>query len=508
MSKYYLTTPIYYVNAPPHIGSAYTTIAADVLARYYRQRGSDVFFLTGTAEHGTKMAQHAAAVNQTPQAFVDENAAYFQAAWAKLNIEYSDFIRTTEPRHARAVTLFFERLKASGKIYEGEYAGLYCVGHEAFLKESELDAQGNCPDHQAAPQHITEKNWFFRLSEYADPLKERITSGAFAIAPESRRNEVLAFIDQGLEDISISRQNVEWALPLPWDETQTIYVWLDELFNYCSAIGYGADEEKFRRYWPADLHLIGKDIVKFHCIIWPALLLAINEPLPKKVFAHGYFTVDGQKMSKTLGNIVDPVAIAGEYGADALRYFLLRDIPFGNDGDFSHERLRDRYNADLANGLGNLVSRTLNMIEQFHPSFSPSREGELEGVAHVGKTLSAVSAHLENLAFDKALDTIWRTIAAADALIEKTKPWELARRAGKTGAGETPGVFPSTPGVKEAPVEEARQELEEILSNLYATLAAINQALAPFLPDTHAKLTQLLAARPLKKPITPLFARR
>lgn len=503
--KFFVTTPIYYVNAPPHIGSAYTTIAADVLARYHRQHGADIFFLTGTAEHGTKMAQHAAAGNQTPQAFVDKNAAYFQAAWHKLNIEYTDFIRTTEPRHARAVALFFERLKASGQIYEGEYEGLYCVGHEAFLKQSELDASGQCPDHQTVPQRITEKNWFFRLSAYTGTLKERITSSAFEIAPESRRHEVLAFIEQGLEDISISRQNVEWALPLPWDETQTIYVWLDELFNYCSAIGYGADEEKFRRYWPADLHLIGKDIIKFHCIIWPALLLAINEPLPKKVFAHGYFTVNGQKMSKTLGNIVDPLKVAAEYGVDALRYFLLRDIPFGSDGDFSHDRLRERYNADLANGLGNLVSRVLNMMEQ--SDFSPPgvyppnwREGGVPAAEAAGEgvnLLARVNSHLANLAFDKALAAIWQAISAADELIEQKKPWQLAKSS-------------APPAAPAEALREGRDkgELEGVLSHLYITLTRINQALAPFMPDTHQKLTTLLAARPLKKPAVPLFARK
>jgi len=502
MNKFYITTPIYYVNAQPHIGSAYTTIAADVLARYYRAQNYDVHFLTGTAEHGTKMATAAKAAGQTPQEFVDTNSRLFKTAWDKLGIKYDDFIRTTETRHESAVKKFFLKLQKSGKVYEDEYQGLYCVGHEAFIKESELDDQGNCPDHARPPEKIKEKNWFFKLSDYADLLKTKITSGEFQIEPPSRRHEVLSFIEQGLEDISISRPHVEWAIPLPWDTSQTIYVWLDELFNYCSAIGYGSDQEKFNTYWPADLHLIGKDIIKFHCVIWPALLEAIGEPWPKKIFAHGFFTVDGQKISKSLGNAIDPLDIANEYGIDTLRYFMLRDIPFGSDGDFSHARLKARYNADLANGLGNLVSRTLNMIEQY--SISPLTKGGLRGVKEldsqhpIDNLQSKIDTHIQNLAFDKALAAIWNIISQADELIEETKPWELVKSAGKT-----PGVNAKTPGV-----DEARVKLEQVLSQLYQSLVAINEHLAPFLPDTHAKLTDLLAARPIKKPVNPLFARK
>lgn len=480
MNKFFVTTPIYYVNAKPHIGSAYTTIAADVLARHMRKK-NDVFFLTGTAEHGEKMAQSAAKVGKNPQEFVDENSAAFKHAWDVLNIKTDDFIRTTEERHENAVKLFFEKLQASGKIYEDDYEGLYCVGHEAFLKKSDLDEKGLCPDHKAAPEIVKEKNWFFRLSEYGQQLRELIENGDIDIEPEARRKEVLAFIEQGLEDISISRRNVEWAIPLPWDETQTIYVWLDELFNYCSAIGYGADDEKFKKYWPADLHIIGKDIIRFHAIIWPALLLAINEPLPKKIFAHGYFTVDGQKMSKTLGNVVDPVELAEEYSADVVRYFILRDIPFGNDGDFSHERLRDRYNAELANGLGNLVSRSLNMIEKFWPEFDGK---SLVAPQIVHEKLSSFETEIEQLHFDRALACIWDVIAWADLLIENSKPWELAKDENNTG------------------------KLKEILGQLYVALEEVNKAIEPFMPDTHKKLTGLLATRPLKKPSEPLFARK
>lgn len=481
MKKFYVTTPIYYVNAKPHIGSAYTTIAADVIARYHRQKGDDVFFLTGTAEHGTKMANYAAEAGKDPRDFVDANSALFKEAWRNLNISHDHFVRTTDPNHEEAVKEFFVSLQKSGKIYAGEYAGLYCVGHEAFIKESELDEQGLCADHKTAPQKIKEKNWFFKLSEYALTLKKLIASDVLVIRPPGRKKEVLSFIEQGLEDISISRQNVEWAIPLPWDETQTIYVWLDELFNYCSAIGYGQDEATFKRYWPADLHLIGKDIIKFHAVIWPALLLAVGLPLPKQIFAHGYFTVNGQKMSKSLGNVIDPVAVAAEYGVDALRYFILRDIPFGSDGDVSLDRLKERYNADLANGLGNLVSRALTMIEQFAPDFNPAEKQELP--PEISSTLASVDGYIENLALDKALTAMWEAMRWADGLIEETKPWELAKR------GDT-------------------EEVEKTLSDVYSVLVAVNTKLAPFMPATSEKLALLLSSRPLKKPTEPLFKRK
>ncbi len=480
--KFYVTTPIYYVNDKPHIGSAYPTIAADVLARFYKQQGHDVFFLTGTAEHGSKIAGSAKAAGQSPRAFVDKNAEYFKKAWTALNIKYDDFIRTTEKRHEEAVNLFFDKLYQTGQLYEGEYEGLYCVGHEAFIKEADLDDQGNCPDHGKPPEKIKETNWFFKLSDYGQFLREKITSGELLISPEIRRNEVLSLIDQGLEDIAISRRTAKFAFPLPWDKEQTIYVWLDELFNYCSAIGYGQDKKKFKRYWPADVHIVGKDILKFHCVIWPALLEAIGEKLPKQVFAHGFFTIDGQKISKSLGNAVDPVELVREYGADAVRYFLLRDIPFGNDGDFSHVRLKERYNADLANGLGNLVSRTLNMIEQYSPDFDTKANDKLLPAA-IRKSLKKVNKHIEQLEFHHALTVIWSVIKTADNTIEETKPWQLMK------------------GGKE-------DRAQKVLAELFQILLAVNQQIAPFLPDTHAKLDQLLSARPIKKPSEPLFARK
>jgi methionyl-tRNA synthetase len=477
--EYYVTTPIYYVNAKPHIGSAYTTIAADVLARYYRIQGHDTHFLTGVAEHGTKIATSAEAAHQSPEDFVQQNSKFFKDAWSALNISYDDFIRTTEDRHIQAVNLFFEKLKASGKLYEKDYEGLYCVGHEAFIKESELDDRGFCPEHGKPPEKVREKNWFFKLSEYGDWLKENINSGRIKISPSFRQNEVISFIEQGLEDIAISRRTAKFALPLPWDSDQTIYVWLDELFNYCSAIGYGSDSDKFKKYWPANLHIIGKDIIKFHAIIWPAVLNAIGEEPPHQVFAHGFFTVDGQKISKTLGNVIDPVQIVHEYSSDVTRYFLLRDIPFGQDGDFSHDRLAKRYNADLANGLGNLVSRTLNMFEKFYPDFN----GKIKVPTELEPIIKNIDPLIENLAFDKALAAIWDLIAWADNRIETTKPWELAKK-GKTDT------------------------IQSVLVDLLAVLDIVNQKIAPFMPDTHQKINELLAARPLRKPNEPLFARK
>ena len=481
MAKYYITTPIYYVNAKPHIGSAYTSIAADVLARYRRQLGDDVFFLMGTAEHGSKMAQSAEKVGKTPQEFVDEMSQQFEQAWETLNISHDDFLRTTQLRHEEAVKLFFEKLKESGTIYEADYEGLYCVGHEAFMKEDELTPDGLCPDHKTKPELVKERNWFFKLSSYQDKLVELITSGELDIQPEGRKNEVLAFIQRGLEDIAISRRNVKWAIPLPWDNSQTIYVWLDELFNYCSAIGYGKDDALFKKWWPADLHLVGKDIIKFHCIIWPALLLAIGEAVPKKVFAHGFFTVDGQKMSKTLGNVVDPVELVQEYGSDVVRYFLLRDFSFGNDADFSHTRMKERYNSDLANGLGNLVSRTLNMVEKYFDSKEVPVSVVLpEEVVQFAKD---ADGFVEALAFSKALTNIWKMVAWADELIEEHKPWEL---------------------VKKGEVEKA----QEVIAQVVLVLHLINDRIAPFMPQAHEKLTAILSAKPLKKPSEPLFARK
>lgn len=468
--KFYITTPIYYVNDKPHIGSAYPTLAADVLARLHRQLGEDVYFLTGTAEHGSKIAESAEKAGKDIKEFVDENAAKFSFAWDQLDIAPNYFIRTTEERHISAVNLFFNKLKQSGKLYEGDYAGWYCIGCESFKKESEL-VNGLCPLHNRKPEWVKERNWFFKLTEYGPILKDKIEGGDLGIFPQARKNEVLSFIDEGLEDIAVSRRTAKFAIPLPWDPEQTIYVWLDELFNYCSAIGYEDDRKKFDHYWPADFHVIGKDIIKFHCIIWPALLLAIGEKVPHAVFAHGFFTFDGQKMSKTLGNVLDPVELAAKYGADAVRYFLLREVPFGQDGDVSEEKLKNRYNSDLADGLGNLFSRVTNMIEKY-------LDGDIGNFIKSPKDLSAASESFLNLNFSEGLNLIWQEIAWANQLIDKAKPWEL---------------------VKTEP-----EKVKELLLNLAALLYDIAAKLAPLMPETANKIRAHLEAEKIVK-AEPLF---
>ncbi len=470
IKKFYITTPIYYVNDKPHIGSAYPTIAADVLARLHRQLGEEVLFLTGTAEHGSKIAESAEKAQMDPQKFVDEMSAKFSLAWDELEIAPDDFIRTTEKRHTDAVNIFFNKLKESGKVYEGTYEGWYCVGCESFKKESEL-VDGLCPLHNRKPEWVKEKNWFFKLSDYGEILLDKIKGNDMRILPESRRNEIISFIESGLDDIAISRRTAKFAMPLPWDLQQTIYVWLDELFNYCSAIGYGKDEKKFKKFWPADYHVVGKDIIKFHCIIWPALLLAIKEEVPKAVFAHGFFTFGGQKMSKTLGNVIDPVEMAEKYGADALRYFLLREVPFGQDGDVSEEKLKARFNGDLANGLGNLFSRTTNMIEKY-------LDGDIPEFVRSPKDLSAATEDFYNLDFSQGLIKIWEEIAWANQLIDKSKPWEL----NKTDP----------------------DKVKELLLNLAALLHEIAFKLSPIMPETAEKIRKILESGDIKKP-EPLF---
>lgn len=472
MDKFYITTPIYYVNDKPHIGSAYPTIAADVLARFYRSAGAAVHFLTGTDEHGSKIERAAAAAGKTPREFADEIAAKFASAWKILEISNDDFIRTTESRHEEAVAEWLGVLKGSGKVYEGEYQGLYCVGHEEFIKESDLNEKGLCPEHLTKPELLKEKNWFFKLSDYGQILTEKIEGGDFQIEPQSRENEVLSFINQGLEDIAISRPNVKWGIPLPWDKDQTVYVWVEALFNYISALGY-PDGEDYKKYWPADLHVVGKNIIKFHCIIWPALLLASKLPLPKKVFAHGFINVDKQKISKSLGNAVDPLELAEKYGTDTVRYFLLREIPFGQDGDFSVKKLAARYEGDLANGLGNLFSRLATLIAQ-------NLDGDAPEVVASPKDLSDVNTLIQELKFHETLARIWEEIAWANKYIDETKPWELAKK--------DPKLF------------------GEVIASLVALLSEIALKLAPFMPETAEKIRSALSAEKITKP-EPLFPR-
>ena len=479
--KFFISTPIYYVNAKPHIGHIYATTAADVMARWHRKQGDKVLFSTGTDENSQKNVEAAEKQGKDVKKYVDEMASVWENIFKELKFSNDVFVRTTSPEHAKAVTALLSAIEAKGDIYMGEYKGLYCVGCEEFIAEKDL-VDGKCAIHQTAPKEIKENNYFFRLSNYRDQLLKYFEDNLEFVKPDSARNKVLDYIKNDLADISISRQAQEWGIRLQSDPTHAVYVWFDALINYLTVTGY-PDEENSREFWPADIHLVGKDIIKFHCAIWPAMLLSAGLPLPHQVFAHGFFTVDGQKISKSLGNAIDPLELIKEYPFDAIRYYLLRDIPFGSDGDFSHERLHGRYQADLANGLGNLVSRTLNMIAQFHPEFAPEDMKDTSNLpTEVTQPIALVEQHIPHLEFDKALANIQLVIAYCDELIERTKPWQQ---------------------VKEGNTQEAQKTLEI----LFGALVQLNEAIEPFMPETHDTLSDILEKRPIQKPEKPLFAR-
>src|SRR5580658_3673911 len=431
--KFYITTPIYYVNAHPHIGHAYTTIACDTIARRHRMLGDDTWFLTGTDEHGQKIERAALAAGKTPQQFTDEISAEFSALWKRMDLTPNDFIRTTSERHKQGVQALWRKINDNGYIYKGIYTGQYCVSCELYVDG--IGPGDPCPDCGRPTETVHEENYYFKLSAFQDRLISLYTDQPDFIRPETRRNEVLAFVRGGLRDLSISRSTFNWGIPVPDDPKHVVYVWLDALANYITALGYGSsDTSKFDKYWPADVHMIGKEIVRFHCVYWPAFLLAAGLPLPKSITAHGWLLFEESKMSKSRGNIVRAETIVDVLGTDALRYFLLREVVFGQDGSFSFDALVQRYNSDLANGLGNLASRTLTMITRYfrgevpYPSNTAHTPADAAIAETAKKTIADYGTLFHQYQFSRALETAWRLVAAVDKYIVENEPWSLGEK--------------------------------------------------------------------------------
>jgi len=469
MSTYYITSPIYYVNDSPHIGHAYTTLACDVLARFMRLDGRDVRFLTGTDEHGQKVEKAARDAGQHPQAFTDKVSQNFRALAQVMKFSNDDFIRTTEPRHIASVQALWRRLEAAGEIYEGLYEGWYAVRDEAFYGEDELttgpDGKRRAPS-GAEVEWVKEPSYFFRLSAWGDRLLAHYEANPDFIAPVSRRNEVISFVRQGLTDLSVSRTSFSWGVPVPDAPGHIMYVWLDALTNYLSAVGYPNEEDPLYRYWPADLHMVGKDIVRFHAIYWPAFLMAAGLPVPRRVFAHGWWTNEGQKISKSLGNIIDPLALVERYGLDPVRSFLLREVPFVADGDSSHKSMVRRLNGDLANDLGNLAQRVLTIVARncdarvpAPGAFTAEDTALLDAAAALTR---GVRGRLEQQEFHLALDTIWQVIAEANRYVDAQAPWTLRK---------------TDP-----------ERLKTVLYVLIETLRRVAILVQPFMPDAAGKL--------------------